>query len=374
MAREVICGIYKITNLINGKVYIGQSKDIYYRWYDHKKESRKNRKDIVLYCAFAKYGIENFSFEIVEECSLEDLDEKEIFYIKQYNSYINWENSNGYNMTIGGALCHTHVGNDDQGIKVYQYDKDGNFISEYRNMNKAAKAVGLKGTASILQAIKKNGLAKGYQWRREYIEKIPKYTKKKNTLKVLQYDKEGNFIKIHNSIEEASRSVNCNRSLIEQCCEGHCKTGKGFIWRYYKSKFSKKIKTNKYKSLTSNPIEQYTLDGELVNRFESSADAERKTGFSQSAIAECARGINKTSFGYVWKFINKPKVHYNKKPRGKKIAKLNLNFNLLKVYSSITETCSNEHISDVTLKKYIKLEKPFKGFYWKYYEDFIERR
>lgn len=116
------------------------------------------------------------------------------------------------------------------------------------------------------------------------------------------------------------------------------------------------------------------MSGELVDRFESSADAERKTGFSQSAIAECARSNNKTSFGYIWKFTNKPKVHYNRKSRGKKIAKLDLGFNLLKVYNSIEETCSNEHISDFALKKYIKLEKPFKGFYWNYYEDFIERR
>ena len=370
---EKICGIYKITNKINGKVYIGQSQDIYKRWYDHKKECRKKRKDIVLYCAFTKYGIENFSFEIIEECALEELDDKEKFYIKKYNSYIDWENTNGYNMTIGGALCHTHVGNDDQGTRVYQYDKNGDFVAEYRNSVKAAKAVGLKGTASIFQAIKKNTLAAGYQWRREYFKKIPKYVKNKNTLKVLQYDKDGNFIKIHDSIEYASREIDCSRSLIELCCEGHSKTGKGFIWKYYEHNFSKKIEVKEYKNLVTNPIEQYTLDGEFIEAYESSADAERKTGFNQCSIAECARGKQKTSFGYVWKFTNKPRISYNRKPRGKKIVKLDLNFNLLTVYNSIEETCVNEHMGDITLKKYIKLEKPFKGFYWKFYEDFIER-
>ena len=374
MAREVICGIYKITNLVNGKVYIGQSQDIYKRWYEHKKESRKNRKDIALYCAFAKYGIGNFSFEIIEECPLEVLDEKEMLYIKKYNSYVDWENTNGYNMTIGGALCHTHVGNDDQGVRVYQYDKNGNFVAEYRNMNKAAKSVGLKSATSIYQAIKGKFLASGYQWRKEYSEKIQKYVRNKNTLRVLQYDKDGNFIKIYNSIEDASKESNCSRSLIELCVEGHCKTGKGFIWKYYKDNYLKNIETKEYKNSVTNSIEQYTLDGELVEVYESSADAERKTGFSQSCIANCARGNQKTSFGYVWKFTSKPKVQYNRKSRGKKIAKLDLDFNLVNVYKSIEETCSIEHISDITLKKYIRIEKPFKGFYWSYYEDFIERR
>lgn len=370
---EKICGIYKITNLVNGKVYIGQSQNIYKRWYEHKKESRKSRKDIALYCSFAKYGIENFSFEIIEECPLEELDEKEKFYVKKYNSYVGWENSNGYNMTVGGALCHTHVGNDDQGIRVYQYDKNGNFIAEYRNKTKAAKATGLKSGTSILRAVKEESLAAGYQWRKEYSEKIPKYEKNKNTLKVLQYDKDGNFIKIHNSIEDASREINCSRSLIELCIEGHCKTGKGFIWEYYKANYSKKIEVKEYKNSVTNLIEQYTLDGKFVEVYESSADAERKTGFSQSCIANCARGNQKTSFGYVWKFTDKSRVRYNRKSRGKKIAKLDFDLNLASVYKSIEETCSIEHISDITLKKYIRTEKSFRGFYWCYYEDFIER-
>lgn len=374
MAREIICGIYKITNLINGKVYIGQSKDIYSRWAEHRKECRKNRKDIVLYCAFSKYGIDNFSFEIIEECIIEELDEREIFYIKKYNSYIGWENNNGYNMTIGGALCHTHVGNDDQGIRVYQYDKEGNFIAEYRNMNKAAKAVGLKASGSISTAIKSSGLAANYQWRKTYSEKIPKYKKNQTALKVLQYDKSGNFIQIHNSIEEASKSVGCSRSLIELCCEGHCKTGKNFIWVYYTDNFPSVIDITNYESIVRNPVEQYTLDGKFIDRYESSSEAERKTGISQYSIANCAKGQQKTAFGYVWKYVQSPKVKYNRPSRGKKVAKLDSDFNLIKVYNSIEETCSNEKMSDVTLKKYIKLECLFRGYYWTYYEDFIERR
>ena len=64
---EKICGIYKITNLVNGKVYIGQSQDIYSRWKEHKY-ARNKRDYFALYGAFKKYGLDNFSFEIVECC------------------------------------------------------------------------------------------------------------------------------------------------------------------------------------------------------------------------------------------------------------------------------------------------------------------
>ena len=101
-------GIYKIENLINGKVYIGQSVNIKERWNEHKLINSRASKDALkkqkypLYLAFQKYGLENFLFEVLEECSLEELDTKEQFYIKKYNSYIDFPNSNGYNLTLGG--------------------------------------------------------------------------------------------------------------------------------------------------------------------------------------------------------------------------------------------------------------------------------
>lgn len=96
-------GIYKITNLLNGKCYIGQSKNIEGRFADHKRKWKCecDRKSRFLYQAIYKYGIENFSFEVLEECEEKKLDELEIKYIAQYESF-----SNGYNMTAGGGGQH----------------------------------------------------------------------------------------------------------------------------------------------------------------------------------------------------------------------------------------------------------------------------
>lgn len=71
-------GIYKIENKINGKIYIGQSNFIERRWTQHKSPYEQERHaDFPLYKAFKKYGIENFIFSVIEECSLNDLNRKE---------------------------------------------------------------------------------------------------------------------------------------------------------------------------------------------------------------------------------------------------------------------------------------------------------
>lgn len=99
-------GIYKIENLINGKVYIGQSKEIEKRIRRHKKAVvNKNDKayNYPLYKSIRKYGIENFSFKIIEECLVSELNEKERFWIKYYNSFFE-----GYNQTFGGDSSSTN--------------------------------------------------------------------------------------------------------------------------------------------------------------------------------------------------------------------------------------------------------------------------
>lgn len=83
-------GIYKIENLINGKVYIGQSIHIERRWQEHCQPSSRS----LVGKAIQKYGKEHFTFQILEECAEEQLDEIEERYISEYNSVV----PNGYNI------------------------------------------------------------------------------------------------------------------------------------------------------------------------------------------------------------------------------------------------------------------------------------
>lgn len=88
--------IYKITNKINGKSYIGQTVDFNRRKRNHFNKKEGDKECYAIHQAFFKYGKENFSIEVIEKCSKEELDEKEKYYIKYFHSH---HTENGYNLT-----------------------------------------------------------------------------------------------------------------------------------------------------------------------------------------------------------------------------------------------------------------------------------
>lgn len=100
-------GIYKIENLINHKIYVGQSIHIERRWREHCRPSTRS----LISSAIKKYGKENFSFQILEECSRDELNEKEDFYIQKFNCVV----PNGYNIKEQG---------DGKETIFYCYDKE----------------------------------------------------------------------------------------------------------------------------------------------------------------------------------------------------------------------------------------------------------
>lgn len=91
--------IYKITNLINNKIYIGQAKDVSQRWYEHCLESATKKNNCKLCNAIRKYGVNNFKVETIEG-PIENYNEREQYWIAYYNTFL--DNEKGYNMTIGG--------------------------------------------------------------------------------------------------------------------------------------------------------------------------------------------------------------------------------------------------------------------------------
>jgi group I intron endonuclease len=95
---DALCGVYKITNNVNGKVYIGQSINIKNRWKDHIYAlNRKDSSCVLLQRAWNKYKQESFSFEILELCTEDELDDVEVKYIDIYDAI-----NNGYNIESGG--------------------------------------------------------------------------------------------------------------------------------------------------------------------------------------------------------------------------------------------------------------------------------
>ena len=157
--------IYKITNLVNHKVYIGKTQlSIEERFKEHVRDSRRECEEKrPLYDAMNKYGVENFVIELIEDnISDEDINNKEQFYIKQYNSYIGFENSNGYNATLGGDGRKYKNWNLQEIIDLYnngnscaaiarQLNLDSSYISKLLTNN------GIKIISSGERAIKQHG-------------------------------------------------------------------------------------------------------------------------------------------------------------------------------------------------------------------------
>lgn len=88
-------GIYKITNVKNNKIYVGQSNDIYRRFYEHQTKGESSR--IPVDVAIQKYGKDSFIYEVLEECDITELNQKETFWIRKLNAI-----KDGYNCSKGG--------------------------------------------------------------------------------------------------------------------------------------------------------------------------------------------------------------------------------------------------------------------------------
>lgn len=110
-------GIYKITNKLNGKSYIGQAKDIELRWKQHKEALKSSEKSWYPEARNESNSIEDFDFIILQECKIPELDELESYWIKEYDSY-----NNGYNKT-------------EDGLGIKKSDKIFYFIKE-KNISK----------------------------------------------------------------------------------------------------------------------------------------------------------------------------------------------------------------------------------------------
>lgn len=154
-------GIYKITNKLNGKVYIGQSKNIERRWKDHLKA----KDNFPIHRAIRKYGKEAFTFEVILECSLEDLNLQEQLYIKIYDSVIN-----GYNCTWGG------------GVGSYRSDSTRKRMSD--SAKKHPRGAAVKGsTKSDEYKRKMSETMKGRVFSEEHKRRLSESHKGKSTLR-----------------------------------------------------------------------------------------------------------------------------------------------------------------------------------------------
>ncbi len=119
--KNKISGIYCIKNIVNGKIYIGRSVNIYFRFWEHKNDLKYN-KDSCSYLqnAWNKYGSSSFLFFVLEECKPESLNKREKHYIKLLQCNVK---EKGYNLTSGGKGLYGYHHSDDTKKKISESNK-----------------------------------------------------------------------------------------------------------------------------------------------------------------------------------------------------------------------------------------------------------
>lgn len=207
-------------------------KTINERFSEHIKASkRKNCKNRPLYRAFNKYGVNNFSIEVIEECNNSNLlSEREIFWIDFYNTY-----SNGYNATRGGdGKPYIDVA---QIIKYYKKYKNCHIVSELLGVN----------YGYLREILNRNNIdTKDYtsRPRKNSFCEIPRF--------IDMFSKQNEYFCTFKSIGECAQYLLDNNlskarfgdltTHIYQVCNGERKTAYGFVWKY--KNFFKKNKKN----------------------------------------------------------------------------------------------------------------------------------
>lgn len=126
--------IYLITNLINGKKYVGQTlMTVHARWLKHCSVARTQPGVSGIDGAIRKYGEHNFSVETIKECPIDELDKWEIYYIQYFNTYQGNNLNLGYNITLGGQAGYVYDIDEEEMLQMYLNGKTAIELAQYYN-------------------------------------------------------------------------------------------------------------------------------------------------------------------------------------------------------------------------------------------------
>jgi len=219
--------IYSITNIINGKQYIGKTiKSLQDRWIGHYNDAISGRLDTHFSRAIRKYGKDNFVVEKIEECSSNDeLSNKEKFWISELNTF-----SNGYNSTEGGDGGIPGFNHSEKTKQKISNSRKGMFFSKE---HKKALSKAHKG----LHTGSKNGMygkkgVKNHRYGIPRSDEVKKKISESKKVKINQYSLDGYYINTFDSLKEAAKFVGGQHPNISKCCNGIRNKAYGYRWSY----------------------------------------------------------------------------------------------------------------------------------------------
>lgn len=209
--------IYKVTSP-NGREYVGKTWNFKKRLISHKSSvNKKNVFHMILINSFKKYGFDEHVFEIIEECSDDIINEREMFWIKELNTF-NGDNPMGMNMTLGGEGQKGKLDERRKAIVINNLYKNGVPFLGKHHTEKLKK--------EISERVKK--------YNKEHNIQVPKWgvekSRKLKIIPVLCYDLDGNFIEEFESYTAAGLWINKPAGFIRDAVlKNSCCLGKYFF-------------------------------------------------------------------------------------------------------------------------------------------------
>lgn len=388
-----IKGEYKVyvhINKINGKLYIGQTKQTLLQRSRADGSGYKHSRHFLN--AIYKYGWENFEHLIlINDISLDMANIIEEELIKKYNTT---NEKYGYNLNSGGL---NHIPSDET-RKIMSENRSGsnhwNYGKHWSEETKAKMSKSNKGRIITSEWRKhmSNGQKNRAPFSLETREKIrisklgsknPNYKKdrpikkKREIKKVIQYNLEGSFIKIFNSVNEAALQYNVDSSNIVKNCLHSTNSCCGFMWEYYSHDYKEKIKPykeriHKRELKSKKDVYQYDKNGNYITEYKSAKDACEHTKISKLSIQRCCRKELYTAGGFRWsykKLENLSSLQDENYYKGEmiKVNQYDLNMHYIKTWNSATEAKRKLGINNGSIGKCCRGElKTAGGYIWKY--------
>jgi group I intron endonuclease len=252
--------IYKITNTVSGKYYIGETvqKNPQCRWRRHINSVKTAKGCPALKDAIKKYGIDKFKFEILIICFDEDRHKYEKKYIKKYNSQV----PNGYNILPGGQVGESRLGT------KHTPEAINKMVESRKKFNEANP-----------------------NYYETYRERHQESIKNINRSECIR-----NSEKWKKALEEGRVGGGATEAIREKIRDS--------VNEYYQNggiETHRKVMT----AALGKKINQYSKTEELIKEYPSIKEASRETGIAISNIQHTLRGRSKTAGGYIWKFVDK---------------------------------------------------------------------
>ena len=275
--------IYKITSPA-GRIYVGQTFDMRKRLNAHRHSiKKKNASHIILINSFKKYGFDDHEFEIleiIENCDRQTINEREIYWIKELNTY-NYDNPMGMNMTLGGEGQRGVLDERRKTIAISNLFKKGHPFKGKHHTEENKRLASIRARERNL----KDGKI------------VPKWGAEKGRLKVIKpvicYDAQGNFIKEYESGSDASRELGLHfHAATDSIYKNKCIDGK-YYFRRKTDNYSLKIET-KGAILKNNSRKLLYLDKDLniIKEYPSGKEASEELNIPRTTINRAAQYNN----------------------------------------------------------------------------------